>query len=125
VGFSNLFNFANFDLPGNMLSGLLTGGAGQINGTTPQQHERLHLAGIADLIEAPEIHCGPSMVTFDNYIPSGHILSASGEALVVWLLSHRERETASQHANGDEYTKRHDTAWDRTSGRSPLPAENQ
>ena len=34
VGFYNLFNFANFDLPGNALNGLLTGAAGQINGTT-------------------------------------------------------------------------------------------
>jgi len=38
VGFYNLFNFANFDLPGNMLNGLLTGAAGQINGTTPEGH---------------------------------------------------------------------------------------
>jgi len=38
AGFYNLFNFANFDLPGNALSGLLTGGAGQINGTTPTEH---------------------------------------------------------------------------------------
>jgi hypothetical protein len=38
VGFYNLFNFANFDLPGNMLNGLLTGAAGQINGTAPQGH---------------------------------------------------------------------------------------
>jgi hypothetical protein len=38
VGFYNLFNFANFDLPGNMLNGLLTGNAGQINGTTPEGH---------------------------------------------------------------------------------------
>jgi hypothetical protein len=38
IGFYNLFNFANFDLPGNMLSGLLTGSEGQINGTTPQGH---------------------------------------------------------------------------------------
>jgi len=38
VGCYNLFNFANFDLPGNMLNGLLTGAAGQINGTTPQGH---------------------------------------------------------------------------------------
>jgi hypothetical protein len=38
VGFYNLFNFANFDLPGNMLNGLLTGAVGQINGTTPQGH---------------------------------------------------------------------------------------
>jgi hypothetical protein len=38
VGFYNLFNFANFDLPGNSLSGLLTGGPGQINGTTPTDH---------------------------------------------------------------------------------------
>jgi hypothetical protein len=38
VGFYNLFNFANFDLPGNALNGLLTGAAGQINGTTPIEH---------------------------------------------------------------------------------------
>jgi hypothetical protein len=38
VGFYNLFNFANFDLPGASLSGLLTGAAGQINGTTPTGH---------------------------------------------------------------------------------------
>jgi len=38
VGIYNLFNFTNFDLPGNMLNGLLTGAAGQINGTTPQGH---------------------------------------------------------------------------------------
>jgi len=38
VGFYNLFNFANFDLPGNMLNGLLTGAAGQINGTTSDEH---------------------------------------------------------------------------------------
>jgi hypothetical protein len=38
VGFYNLFNFANFDLPAASLNGLLTGGAGQINGTTPAGH---------------------------------------------------------------------------------------
>jgi hypothetical protein len=38
VGFYNLFNFANFDLPGNMMNGLLTGAAGQINGTTSDGH---------------------------------------------------------------------------------------
>lgn len=38
VGFYNLFNFANFDLPGNALNGLLTGAAGQINGTTSIGH---------------------------------------------------------------------------------------
>ena len=38
VGFYNLFNFANFDLPGNALSGLLTGAVGQINGTTLDGH---------------------------------------------------------------------------------------
>jgi hypothetical protein len=38
VGFHNLFNFANFDLPGNALNGLLTGAAGQINGTTRVGH---------------------------------------------------------------------------------------
>jgi hypothetical protein len=38
AGFYNLFNFANFDLPGTMLNGLLTGAAGQINGTTPSAH---------------------------------------------------------------------------------------
>jgi hypothetical protein len=34
VGFYNLFNFANFDLPGNALSGSLTGSSGSINGTS-------------------------------------------------------------------------------------------
>jgi len=38
VGFYNLFNFANFDLPGAALNGLLTGAAGQINGTTHANH---------------------------------------------------------------------------------------
>lgn len=38
AGFYNLFNFANFDLPGNALNGLLTGAAGQINGTTRTAH---------------------------------------------------------------------------------------
>ncbi|HEX4921166.1 MAG TPA: hypothetical protein VFV92_10540, partial [Candidatus Bathyarchaeia archaeon] len=36
--FYNLFNFANFDLPGTALNGLLTGAAGQINGTTSANH---------------------------------------------------------------------------------------
>lgn len=39
AGFYNLFNFANFDLPGNALNGLLKGGAGQINGTTRASHD--------------------------------------------------------------------------------------
>jgi hypothetical protein len=34
VGFYNLFNFSNFDLPGNALSGSLTGSSGSINGTS-------------------------------------------------------------------------------------------
>ena len=38
VGVYNVFNFANFDLPGAALNGLLTGAAGQINGTTPAGH---------------------------------------------------------------------------------------
>jgi len=38
AGFHNLFNFANFDLPGNALNGLLTGAAGQINGTNALAH---------------------------------------------------------------------------------------
>jgi hypothetical protein len=38
AGFYNLFNFANFDLPGNALNGVLTGAAGQINGTTRGDH---------------------------------------------------------------------------------------
>jgi hypothetical protein len=33
VGFYNIMNFANFDLPESMMSGLLTGGTGSINGT--------------------------------------------------------------------------------------------
>jgi hypothetical protein len=38
VGLYNLFNFANFDLPGTALNGLLTGAAGQINVTTSTEH---------------------------------------------------------------------------------------
>ena len=38
AGFYNVFNFANFDLPGAALNGLLTGGAGQINGTSTFGH---------------------------------------------------------------------------------------
>jgi hypothetical protein len=38
VGFYNIFNFANFDLPGTALNGLLTGAAGQIHGTTATGH---------------------------------------------------------------------------------------
>jgi hypothetical protein len=38
VGLYNVFNFANFDLPGMTLNGLLTGSAGQINGTAPLDH---------------------------------------------------------------------------------------
>lgn len=38
AGFYNLFNFANFDLPGTALNGLLTGGGGQINGTNAAGH---------------------------------------------------------------------------------------
>jgi hypothetical protein len=34
VGFYNLFNFANFDLPPNVLAGVLNGTPGSINGTT-------------------------------------------------------------------------------------------
>lgn len=34
VSIFNLFNFANFDLPGSTLSGFLTGGPGSVNGTT-------------------------------------------------------------------------------------------
>jgi hypothetical protein len=39
AGFYNLFNFANYDLPGAALNGLLTGAAGQINGTTRSGHQ--------------------------------------------------------------------------------------
>ncbi|PYV94561.1 MAG: hypothetical protein DMG89_24905, partial [Acidobacteria bacterium] len=31
----NLFNFANFDGPGDKLGGILNGGVGELNGTTP------------------------------------------------------------------------------------------
>ena len=38
VAIYNLFNFANFDLPGNTLSGLLLGSAGTVNGTNYADH---------------------------------------------------------------------------------------
>src|ERR1700733_2664235 len=34
ASFYNLFNFANFNIPGNVLSGILTGSPGSLNGTT-------------------------------------------------------------------------------------------
>lgn len=34
VGIYNLFNFTNYDLPPNVLSGDLTGSTGSVNGTT-------------------------------------------------------------------------------------------
>ena len=39
AGLYNVFNFANFDLPGNALNGVLTGAPGQINGTTRSGHD--------------------------------------------------------------------------------------
>jgi hypothetical protein len=45
AAFFNLFNFANFDLPRNALNGLLTGAAGQINGTTHADHS-VHRVGV-------------------------------------------------------------------------------
>jgi len=38
IAFFNAINFANFDLPNNMMSGLLTGMPGSINGTTYGSH---------------------------------------------------------------------------------------
>jgi hypothetical protein len=38
VGFYNIANFVNFDLPQSMMSGLLTGGTGSINGTNYNGH---------------------------------------------------------------------------------------
>ena len=38
VGVYNVFNFANFDLPSSMMSGLLNGTAGSVNGTTYATH---------------------------------------------------------------------------------------
>jgi len=38
VGFFNLPNFVNFDLPTSMMSGLLNGGTGSINGTNYNGH---------------------------------------------------------------------------------------
>jgi hypothetical protein len=38
IGIYNLFNFANFDLPGNIMTGLLLGSAGSVNGTTYLEH---------------------------------------------------------------------------------------
>lgn len=38
AGIYNLFNFANFDLPGNTLSGLLLGSVGSVNGTNYRDH---------------------------------------------------------------------------------------
>ncbi|HLV87507.1 MAG TPA: carboxypeptidase regulatory-like domain-containing protein [Candidatus Sulfotelmatobacter sp.] len=39
IAFFNLPNFANFDLPTSMMSGLLSGSPGAVNGTTRTEHE--------------------------------------------------------------------------------------
>jgi hypothetical protein len=49
----NLFNVANYDLPGNKLSGLLTGAPGSINGTT--RANRTNRAGFGSGSFAPGI----------------------------------------------------------------------
>src|SRR5262249_2552092 len=38
IGFYNIFNFSNFDLPTSIMSGLLGGAAGTINGTDSAAH---------------------------------------------------------------------------------------
>ena len=38
IGAYNLFNFVNFDLPTSMMSGLLSGSTGSINGTDYAGH---------------------------------------------------------------------------------------
>jgi hypothetical protein len=44
VGFYNLFNFANFNLPPNTMNGILFGpGAGSINGTTRADEEQFRV----------------------------------------------------------------------------------
>jgi hypothetical protein len=61
VGFYNVFNFANFDLPGNALNGLLTGAAGQINGTTRTAHNVNRVGvgtGVYSLGAPRQIECG-------------------------------------------------------------------
>jgi Carboxypeptidase regulatory-like domain len=61
VGFYNLFNFANFDLPGNALNGLLTGAEGQVNGTTATGHniDRVGVGtGVYGLGAPRQIECG-------------------------------------------------------------------
>jgi hypothetical protein len=45
VGFYNLFNFANFNLPPTLMNGILSGaGSGSINGTTPQANETFRVS---------------------------------------------------------------------------------
>jgi hypothetical protein len=64
VGFYNLFNFANFDLPGNALNGVLTGAAGQINGTTSAGHNTTRVGvgtGVYSLGAPRQIEFGLSL----------------------------------------------------------------
>jgi hypothetical protein len=39
----NLFNFTNYNIPGNVLSGILTGSAGSANGTTSASNDSLRI----------------------------------------------------------------------------------
>ena len=59
VGFYHPFNFANFDLPTSIMSGLLTGTAGTINGTDPAATNRVGVGtGVFTLGSPREIEFG-------------------------------------------------------------------
>lgn len=75
VGFYNLFNFANSDLPGASLNGLLTRPAGQINGTTRAGHnvDRVGIGTGVYSLGAPrqiEFDCGSRSNISPSYSPS-------------------------------------------------------
>jgi hypothetical protein len=61
VGFYNLFNFANFDLPSATLNGLLSGAVGQINGTNSVERNITRVGvgtGVYDLGASRQIEFG-------------------------------------------------------------------
>ena len=61
VGFFNLLNFGNFNLPPNTINGILEGAPGSINGTTPLDNEAYRVGngtGVYALGAARQIEWG-------------------------------------------------------------------
>ena len=93
VGFYNLFNFANFNLPSAALNGLLTGAAGQINGDdTPEPQHRSSWCRNGGLLarraSADRVRAAHQLLVLDplNHYPAKEVLL---EALRIFLQGYK------------------------------------